>query len=210
PRPAVRERVIIRVAAGEAKMTWTPDPVAPPPGGTARVETIPEGTRITLRPRGAGRWFVVGFLTLWLAGWAFGELFALRELAGIIATAMGHRVSHPGHAPPAGFALGTAAFFLFWLAFWTFGGVCAARYAFALAWGADVLVLRGDGWTLKRGAATDRKDPTGPFPRARHFQPGEVLRFYLRGDGSLMADAGVETLLVTAAGAPEDRSWLRD
>ena len=51
-------------------------------GMTALVEEVGDGTRVTLRPCGVGRWVGVAFLSFWLAGWACGEVFALVFLVG--------------------------------------------------------------------------------------------------------------------------------
>src|SRR5207245_6341094 len=98
-------------------------------------------------------------LVLWLVGWTYGEVFALRELGEMIAAASGHPSVHGMHAPPAAFGVAASAFLTLWVALWTFAGVMTARQAFAVGWGTDVFVLRPDGGTWRRGRATAPRTP---------------------------------------------------
>lgn len=98
------------------------------PAGRAAVNDGPDGLELVIpAPR---IWPLIGFLLLWLAGWAAGESFALRQ------------VLMPAPA-------GARAFLGVWLAFWTLGGGFAIS---ACAWmigghervrlGTDALTLR--------------------------------------------------------------------
>jgi hypothetical protein len=76
-------------------------------------------------------WIAIVLLGLWLAGWAAGEVFALRAMLA--------------SAP-----LPARAFLLVWLAFWTLGGAFAlAACAWMLA-GHERVRLRADALALRR------------------------------------------------------------
>ena len=76
-----------------------------PPGPRFRVETTLDGTRVVVPARRS--LFLVGFLSLWLCGWAVGEVTA----AGFLMSAFGSEG-----------ALIASPFLLFWLCGWTIGG----------------------------------------------------------------------------------------
>ncbi|HVP15408.1 MAG TPA: hypothetical protein VMS88_07675 [Terriglobales bacterium] len=88
----------------------------------------PEGLEIVMpAPR---NWLVIGFLSVWLMGWAAGETFAVRGLLG------------PAPLP-------ARAFLAVWLAFWTLGGATALG---AVAWmlaGHERVRLRSDALTVR-------------------------------------------------------------
>ena len=88
------------------------------------IEETPDGLRITMPVPRVG--FVAVFMTLWLVGWAAGEISALRALFS-----MG-----------LSFVPGTA-FMLFWLAGWTVGGVAAAGVLLMTLDGREVLTVAG-------------------------------------------------------------------
>ena len=71
------------------------------------------------------------FLTAWLAGWAFGETFAIREL-----------FSSEGDAPKL--------FLGAWLVMWTVGGGVACYTWLWMARGLEIILLRGDVLALRR------------------------------------------------------------
>jgi hypothetical protein len=183
-------------------MVWGSSALASPPmGATARVEETPEGTRVTLRPLGIGRWFGVAFLAVWLVGWAAGEVFAISILVGLAGAPLGW-VGWK-NAPTGLAALGVAGFLLVWSVLWTFGGVTAFFTLLRTAWGADVLTFGGDGWTLRQGI--------GRWGRCRRFRPGEVERLELRRrDRALVAEAGARTIVLSTYGTEADRRWLLD
>jgi hypothetical protein len=100
-------------------------------GSRAAVNDSPEGLEIVIpAPR---IWPVVAFLGFWLAGWATGEMFALRQIL----------------APspmPAKLFLGV------WLAFWTFGGTAALSICVWMLAGHERVRLRPDALTIQREA----------------------------------------------------------
>ena len=95
------------------------EPLAP----RFQYEVTPDGARATIPAR--RNWFFLLFMSLWLVGWAFGELGAAHQL-----------VSNDS----AG--LEAKAFLIVWLAFWTFGG------AAVLAWRPPVVAW----WALRLAA----------------------------------------------------------
>lgn len=91
----------------------------------------PEGLEIVIpAPR---VWPVVAFLAFWLAGWATGEVFALRQILS------------PGPAAARVFLAG-------WLAFWTFGGVSALAICLWMLVGHERVRLRPDALVIQREA----------------------------------------------------------
>ncbi len=78
-------------------------------------------------------WPMIVFLGLWLAGWATGEAFALRQLLS------------PAPAP-------AKAFLAVWLAFWTFGGTAALSVCLWMLVGHERVRLRPDALTIQREA----------------------------------------------------------
>jgi hypothetical protein len=99
--------------------------------GRAVVNDSPEGLEIVIpAPR---IWPVVVFLGLWLAGWATGEAFALRQILS------------PAPVP-------ARAFLAVWLAFWTFGGTAALSICLWMLVGHERVRLRPDALTIQREA----------------------------------------------------------
>ena len=78
-------------------------------------------------------WPAVIFLGLWLAGWATGEAFALRQI--LLASPLPAKV-----------------FLAVWLAFWTFGGAAALSICVWMLVGHERVRLRPDALTLQREA----------------------------------------------------------
>jgi hypothetical protein len=75
--------------------------------------------------------FLILFLTAWLVGWCFGEVFAIRELL-------------TGHNEAPDLFLGV------WLVMWTVGGG-AALYAWLwMVKGVEVILLRSDTLAIRR------------------------------------------------------------
>lgn len=97
----------------------------------AVVNDSPEGLEIVIpAPR---VWPVVIFLALWLAGWATGEVFALRQILS------------PAPVP-------AKVFLAVWLAFWTFGGTAALSICVWMFVGHERVRLRPDVLTIQREA----------------------------------------------------------
>ena len=90
---------------------------------------------------------VILFLMLWLAGWAFGEYFALSEIA-------------------RGRNIFSSLFLLVWLGIWTLGGLGAAAVLLWNLFGSERLFVTGGVLVHSRGY--------GPLQRRRVHPVGEV------------------------------------
>jgi hypothetical protein len=100
-------------------------------GSRAVVNDSPEGLEIVIpAPR---IWPLVVFMGCWLAGWATGESFALREILT------------PAPTP-------ARAFLAVWLLFWTFGGLGALSVCLWMLAGHERIRLRPDALTIQREA----------------------------------------------------------
>lgn len=80
---------------------------------------------LTVDVRTRGRWLLLPFMLVWLAGWAAGEGFALWAAVCAVGSLVG--VAAP---PPVGWEHGagvgfTLVFFVFWLTVWSIGGLAA-------------------------------------------------------------------------------------
>jgi hypothetical protein len=132
----------------------------------AVVNDSPEGLEIVLpAPR---IWPVVVFLAVWLAGWATGEAFALRQ------------VLSPAPVP-------ARVFLAVWLVFWTFGGMAALSICVWMLVGHERVRLRPDALTIQREAfglgptrvyeldriRNLRAQPLPPFPEVTAAQSGQ-------------------------------------
>lgn len=174
---------------------------APPHDGGMQVEATDEGLRITLRPKGAARWFVVGFLLVWLVGWTAGEGFALATLLSIggqfLRIPLPWRQTVPT-GPSAGIII---SFLLMWVSFWTVAGIAAFSQVLHMGWGTDLFLVRPGGWEWHRRY--------GFWWRRRRFLPGEVLGLTVRrNDGALEARTARQALVLTTFGDHPARQWL--
>ncbi|HZE19031.1 MAG TPA: hypothetical protein VE402_02815, partial [Candidatus Angelobacter sp.] len=133
---------------------------------------MPEGWSVSLKPRGAARFFTAAFLLFWLCGWAVGEGLALWLLGkGAVALMMGEPPG-PGHAPlQIGPAVAIGAFLLVWLFFWTLGGIAAMSELMRMVWSEDRLIVHGAGLAVVRSR--------GPFHWRRELPRDELRRIIL-------------------------------
>jgi hypothetical protein len=106
--------------------------VAPPEPRSKVVETV-HGLSITVPAR--RQVFVVGFLSLWLIGWAMGEKYAVGQLFDAL---RGYATDEP------------LGFLLLWLAIWTFGGAFALLVVLWSIFGRERLVLTRGRLLLRR------------------------------------------------------------
>jgi hypothetical protein len=165
------------------------------------------GTTASLRPTGIGRFFSAAFLSVWLAGWAVGEVVASGALTGIFASILGAR---PFWFPPrdadlakTGPILFFILFLLVWLTFWTIGGIAAATQLLRSVAGEDTIALDGEGFELTRRA--------GPFQRRYRFERSAVRRIRLRSrDRALVVDTEKGSRLLTELGAASERGAIAD
>lgn len=116
------------------------------------VEESPEGLRIVIPSKGS--WFKVLFLSVWLCGWAAGEVTVAATLLGLLPSARGS----PG--------LGARAFLLFWLTLWTFGGAAAINVWVWNVCGKEIVLLDGTTLSLSRRPI--------PLPKDRRFDWAQV------------------------------------
>ncbi|MFN3653247.1 MAG: hypothetical protein ACK47B_27000 [Armatimonadota bacterium] len=168
-----------------------------PEGATAQVERLEKGIRVTLRPQGRERWAVVAFLSLWMMGWAAGELSALDRILPWITGWITSSPSAGDDGPPW--------FMLFWTTFWTFGGVVAASMVLRLGFGRDTIEISPDGWILRQGV--------GPLVRRSDISAADVERVELLEDDSkesVSCQVGAESVQLTSYGTATDRRWLCD
>jgi hypothetical protein len=158
-----------------------------------------------------GRYVSAAFLTVWLAGWALGETFALGFLImlirSVLASAAGVSLPVPGGDWIAGGA--ATAVFLFlvvWLTLWTFGGIAAATELFRNLAGEDLISVQPASLELIRRA--------GPFRRVRIFERPVIHRVRLRPhDKAVVIDTTTGTQVITTFGTDEERrdvtDWLK-
>jgi hypothetical protein len=158
-----------------------------------------EPLRIRLRPRGGGRFFTAAFLSVWLYGWAVGEVFVLTVLVRGARALLVAAQEPP--APPQGGALAMGVFLLVWLTFWTIGGLSALRELLRCIAAEDRLELAsGDLLLLRR---------MGPFQRQRRLPISAIRGLRIaehsgRG-GALVADLDDRTLTLSDLGTVEER-----
>ncbi|MCI0570341.1 MAG: hypothetical protein L0Y66_06295 [Myxococcaceae bacterium] len=177
------------------------------PRPRALTTTIPGGLRIVIPTR--KNLFVLLFLTLWLCGWAFGEVaVASKFLSGSVGV----------EAP--------TAFLSVWLIGWTLGGAFAVVAWIWNAFGREVIAVEAGelrvrhetlrlGWTRVFDASHVRAWRISP-PAFDPWSPSGSLRFWGLGGGLLAFDYGARTFRMAAAIeeaeattiAEELRAWL--
>jgi hypothetical protein len=192
---------------------------SPPDSSCFEIGESPEGLlRVAWRsPLSRGpRWFGVGFLLVWLCGWAAGEFFAGAALLGLLPG----KNNRPRPAP--GFA---NLFLLVWLAFWTLGGL-AAMLSLAqllrrsrpesLTFGADELVydpgtqfVTSNPWQVRNTRAAPRLSFPGAKVRTIPRECFKTLRLERIGDGQrLTVDMGADRVEIGAGLREPEREWL--
>jgi len=126
----------------------------PPPDARVSIRETPDGLGIHNPAR--RNIVAVLFLSLWLAGWAAGEAFALSELT-------------------RGGNIAGALFLLAWLAIWTLGGLAALAIVLWNLFGSERLFVTG--------GALVRSVGFGPLRRRRVHALDEVGDFRIVGKG---------------------------
>ncbi|AFY30180.1 hypothetical protein [Cyanobium gracile] len=154
-------------------------------------------TSFRFRPVGPGRFFVAGFLSLWLCGWLAGEVFALWALWRILAAFLAS-----GEGP-----LPVALFLLVWLGLWSVGGIVALREVLRALWSEDRLTVSADG-------ELERLVQRGPFRRRRALSGREIRCFQVRaagvGAGPLVAELPGRSIEITRLGSLRQRREAAD
>lgn len=132
---------------------------------------MPSTLTFHFRPRGPARFAVGGFLTLWLAGWAAGEVFVLitlsrllRQWAGADGVLAGAATGSMGMN--AGMTAAVTGFLLLWMSLWTLGGVLALREWLRCFWADERLVLNDEVLTLRARL--------GPFVRRQRIAVAQI------------------------------------
>lgn len=131
-----------------------------------------KGRELVFRPRGAGRFVQVAFLSIWLVAWAIGEAFALFLLGhGIWALWTGSPAM--GHDEPLGWGVAVAvgSFLVVWLSLWTLGGVMAMEEWLRLVWAKHRIRVLPDRLELTR--------QLGPWTTTRRLARGDIRRIYV-------------------------------
>jgi hypothetical protein len=161
---------------------------------------------LTLRPAGAGRWFVSAFLLLWLCGWAAGVVFALgalvATLGGLLAPELTRQLGVSKMAPEPPGAWLIAGFLSLWLAFWTAGGLAAMRELLSQSWGSERLEFDATGVRRERRA--------GPFRSRTEWPAASIRDVRLGSRGGLLLDTDRGAVALTAWGTLAERTGLRD
>ncbi|MCS5698172.1 hypothetical protein NZK32_03845 [Cyanobium sp. FGCU-52] len=159
-----------------------------------------ERLRIRLRPRGGGRFFTAAFLSVWLCGWAMGEVFALMLLVRGARALLVAGPATPAMPPPAA-AVPMGLFLLVWLSFWTIGGLSALRQLLGCFAAEDRLELDSGDLLWQRWM--------GPFRRRRRLPLSAIhgVRVAERSGrcGPLVADLARRTLTLSELGTAEER-----
>ena len=170
-----------------------------PAAARLTIEDLGDRTRIVLPSR--KHWFVLAFLSVWLMGWACGEVSALSAvLSG------------------RGFGDGTA-FLLVWLVGWTVGGTIAiSTWVWQLA-GRETFDVTGDSLTVWKSvfglrfparvyAAEHVHDLRTPVQEVSPFPVwGRRTWVWGTGPGAIAFDYGARTFQI-ASGADEAEARL--
>jgi hypothetical protein len=117
-----------------------------------QVENLGMSTQITIPAK--KNWFTLIFMSVWLTGWLFGELFALgiliTSVGGLLGRSFGLRVFEFFEFFMAMGGAFVGIFVLIWLVTWTVGGYSALRtFLWQLA-GKEVIEASHDGMRLSR------------------------------------------------------------
>jgi hypothetical protein len=163
-----------------------------PAGATAKVERIPQGIQVTLRPFDAPRWVSGPLLGLLLVSWAPMEFFALGwGFWRLMVAPVGSELPRFD-----GFVLG-------WLVLWTIFGVIPLYALLRALRGIDRVTIGPKCLTLWHGIGRwgwghrlDLRDTRG-------------VRLH-RGTTALVAEVNGKRRTLTSFGTESDRRWLRD
>jgi hypothetical protein len=158
------------------------------------------GREFDLAPRGFGRFFGAGFLSVWLCGWAAGETFAVWMLyAGARTLVTGEPLGSGQHPLQPGVTLAMGSFLLFWLSLWTLGGVAAIRELLKLTVQRDRVIVGSAGLLIMRSF--------GPFTRRTEIPRDALRRIYLTiPRGELAARTATGTVVLSSLGTPAERT----
>ncbi|MCP9883897.1 hypothetical protein KBY97_01980 [Synechococcus sp. ATX 2A4] len=163
------------------------------------------------RPQGPGRFVLGGFLSVWLCGWAAGEVFVLVMLSRLLREwAAADGPLGEGTASSTGMSMGMTAalsgFLLLWVSLWTLGGIMALREWLRCFWADERLVLNAEGLTLR--------SRLGPFGRRRRIPSEEIRHCEVRGrgqhQGALVVELTDRVMELTRLGTGSERQSAAD
>ncbi len=161
------------------------------------------GWQVRFAARGWLRLVPAAFLSVWLAGWLFGEVFVGRVLLATSASVFGLEpppgLGLGGSPPPPGMAGFMIAFMAVWLAFWTFGGVMAMR--------ALVLLIVGREEVRWDDARIEAASGFGPFMHVKRVRGEDLRRIRVRS-GRLEADTRHGRVVLDTFGSRAEREAL--
>ena len=161
-------------------------PTVPVPAMRTAVSDGPDGLTFVVPSR--RQWFAMLFLPVWLVGWLFGEVFAVRGLIS---------------------GKGPSLFLLVWLTMWTLGGglallgwlwMLAGRERLVVKPG--VLVHRLELFGLHRTREYDLSQVRNLKVSPESFNPwnmGSSFRMWGLGGGVVSFDYGARTIRVAAS-----------
>jgi hypothetical protein len=157
-----------------------------------------DGRELVFRPRGAGRFVQVAFLSIWLVAWAIGEAFALFLLGhGIWALWTGSPAMGHDESLGWGVALAVGSFLVVWLSLWTLGGVMAMEEWLRLVWAKHRIQVLPDRLELTR--------QLGPWITTRRLARGDIRRIYVTPYRAVLtAETANGVVELTDLGRPEE------
>ena len=172
-----------------------------PPGSGIRIAETFEGLEILcpVKANWGLRLFIVLFLGGWLAGWAVGEVFAIRALFS------------------ADTPLVARLFLFVWLCLWTFGGIAALGFMAAalVRPRPEKLVLRPRDLVYGRGdagiGATEKDPPSRSSRGIRGFIRRQRVRIVPRGQvGEARLEGAQDAPRLTVRFGTDDQEIGRD
>lgn len=153
---------------------------------------------IRLQPRGSGRFASAAFLLLWLAGWSFGEVFAIAILGGgAWALATGGPFASQGEPLALGPAAAIGLFLVCWLTLWTIGGIAAIAELLRLLWAEDVIVPGATSLVVEGSL--------GPFRSRREIARNTLRRIRLGDQRGLVAVTTSGSIVLSSLGTAAER-----
>jgi len=160
------------------------------------------GLEAQFRNTGFFRFFSAGFLGVWLAGWAIGEVVVTCILcfgAWALLTDQPPGANREPLAPE--FAIPMGLFLLFWLSFWTLGGFLAGREFLRLLFGCDRITATVDGLTITHSY--------GIFRSRDNLSRNEIRRIYRQPrNAALCAETTRGIVELTRLGTVTERAEL--
>ena len=165
------------------------------PSAGLTLTDLPEGLEISIpAPR---NWVLLIFLAIWLSGWAFGEISAIRSLIR----------SNGDYA--------SAGFLAFWLLGWTAGGSVALVLLLWMAVGREKIHVTADAFMIRRevlGIGRMRRCEMATIRRLRveAQQPPTPRNARWINMGFIAFDCGDSTVRCGIASTPEQAQQIVD